>query len=99
MQSTGNRIYALLVYVVVQALESNLITPLIQKRAVSVPPALLVGGQLLLGSLFGFWGVLWATPLIVTAMVVIQKLYLEDVLHDGEDALESPGGQAATTPG
>ncbi len=82
-QGPKTALYALLVYVVVQALEGNLITPLIQKRAVSVPPALLVSGQLVLGSLFGFWGVLWATPLIVTAIVVIQKLYIEDVLQDG----------------
>ncbi len=75
-------LYALIVYVVAQALEGNLITPLIQKRTVAVPPALLISGQLLLGSLFGIWGVLWATPLIVVAMVVVQTLYLEDILHE-----------------
>jgi predicted PurR-regulated permease PerM len=82
VQSPRLAFYALIVYVVVELLESDLITPLIQRRAVSVPPALLITGQLLFGSLFGFWGVLWATPLIVVLMVVVQKLYIEGVLHE-----------------
>ena len=82
VQSPTKAAWALGVYIVVQLLESNVITPVIQRRAVQVPPTLLIGGQLLLGSLFGFWGVLWATPLIVVVMVIVQHLYLKDVLHD-----------------
>jgi predicted PurR-regulated permease PerM len=86
VQGPTTALYALIVYVAVQLLESNLVTPLIERRAVSVPPALLVGGQLLFGSLYGFWGVLWATPLIVVVMVLVQHLYIEDVLHESAAA-------------
>jgi predicted PurR-regulated permease PerM len=81
VQGPMTALYALIVYVVVQALEGNLITPVIQKKAVAVPPALLISGQLLLGSLFGAWGLLWATPLIVVTMVIVKMLYLDLTEH------------------
>jgi predicted PurR-regulated permease PerM len=72
--------YALGVYSGVQFLEGNFITPLIQKQTVSLPPAVLLTAQLLMGVLFGFLGVLLATPLAVTAIVLIQMLYVQDLL-------------------
>ncbi|MGD8590575.1 MAG: AI-2E family transporter, partial [Chromatiales bacterium] len=70
----------LLVYTSVQFLEGNFITPLIQKRAIALPPAMLLTAQLLMGVLFGFFGVLLATPLAVTVIVVVQLLYVQDLL-------------------
>lgn len=71
-----------LVYVGVQLLESNAITPLIQQRAVSLPPALLVVVQLLGGLLAGLLGVLVATPLTVAIIILVQTVYVEGVLDD-----------------
>lgn len=71
-----------LVYLGVQLLESNLITPLIQERAVSLPPALLVIVQLLGGIVAGLLGVLVATPLTVAIIILVQKVYVEGVLGD-----------------
>jgi predicted PurR-regulated permease PerM len=59
-----------------------LITPLIQKRAVSIPPVLLISAQLLMGTAAGVLGVLVATPFTVMVVVLIQMLYVEDVLGD-----------------
>lgn len=72
----------LLVYLIVQTLESYLLTPLIQKKAVSIPPALLISVQVFLGVLIGSIGVMLATPLAVSVIVLIQLLYLEDVLGE-----------------
>jgi len=55
-------------YVVVQFVESYLITPIVQKRAVSITPALLLGVQIIFGSLFGIMGLLLAGP--ITAIAV-----------------------------
>jgi predicted PurR-regulated permease PerM len=71
---------ALGVYVGVQLVESNLITPMVQKYAVSVPPALLLTLQLVLGVLFGVMGLIVATPLMVAGIVAIQMLYVQDKL-------------------
>jgi predicted PurR-regulated permease PerM len=81
-QDFTTALYALGVYLLVELLESNLITPLIEHRVVSVAPALLIVGQLIFGTLFGFWGVVWATPLLVVVLVLVRMLYLEDVLHE-----------------
>jgi predicted PurR-regulated permease PerM len=70
-------LYVILLYVGVQAVETNLITPMVQLRAVSLPPALTIAAQLLLGSLAGIVGLLVAAPLCATALVVVQVLWVE----------------------
>lgn len=49
--------------------ESTLLTPLIQQRAIAMPPAILITVQLVGGILIGPLGVLLAAPLVVCAMV------------------------------
>jgi predicted PurR-regulated permease PerM len=79
----------LAIYAGVQALEGNLITPLIQLRAVSLPPAVLLGAQLAMGVLFGLLGVLLSTPFTVAIIVCVQRLYVQDVLGDEVPVLGS----------
>lgn len=81
-ESPTKVLYVFAIYGAVQLLESNLITPLIQKRAVSIPPAVLISAQAIMGILAGAIGVLMATPLAVTLIVLIQMLYLADTLGD-----------------
>jgi len=69
-------------YLAVQGFESYVLTPLVEKRAVSLPPALTVTAQVLLGLLAGGLGLVLAAPLTATVMVLVQRLYVEDVLHD-----------------
>jgi predicted PurR-regulated permease PerM len=80
-------IYVFALYGAVQLLESYLITPLIQERAVSIPPAVLIAAQVIMGVLAGAAGVLMATPLAVVLIVLVQMLYLEDVLGDSVSTL------------
>jgi len=63
-------------YIVIQVLESNAITPLVQQKLVSVPPALIIITQLIVGSFSGFWGILLATPLLLIVMVLVQEIYI-----------------------
>lgn len=69
-------------YGLVQFLESYVITPLIQKKAVSLPPAVLISAQVLGGVLFGALGVVLAAPLAVVLIVAVQMLYVQDVLGE-----------------
>ncbi|MGD8430731.1 MAG: AI-2E family transporter [Ectothiorhodospiraceae bacterium] len=71
-----------IVYAAVQFLEGNLITPVAQERAVSLPPAVLLIAQLAMGILFGLMGVLLATPTVVVVIATIQMLYVRDTLGD-----------------
>ena len=70
-------------YVALQTLESYLLTPLIQERAVDLPPAVVIGAQVLMGLLFGLLGVILATPIAAAASVMIKRLYVEDLLEAG----------------
>jgi predicted PurR-regulated permease PerM len=69
-------------YLVLQNLEGNVLTPLIQQRAIHLPPALLISMQVLLSVLFGVAGLILAAPLAVVGMVAVNLLYIEDVLGD-----------------
>jgi predicted PurR-regulated permease PerM len=64
-------------YILVQVLESNVITPQIQKKLINIPPALIIIAQLLMGVLTGGWGLLLATPLMLIVMLLVQELYIK----------------------
>lgn len=78
-------LYALIVYGLIQSLEGYVITPLVQRRSVALPPAVTIAAQVLFGVLVGMLGVALATPLAAAAMVAIRMLYLEDVLGEPAD--------------
>ena len=74
-------------YMGVQALESYIITPLVQQEKVSLPPVLVISTQLLFGVLFGILGLMLASPIAAVAMTVIRHVYVEDYLeHESPDS-------------
>jgi predicted PurR-regulated permease PerM len=81
-QSFDSALYVVLLYTGIQILESYLITPVIQQKTVSLPPALIITSQLLMATLTGGLGLALATPLTATLIVLIRMLYVEDILND-----------------
>jgi predicted PurR-regulated permease PerM len=75
-------LYTGLLYVGVQMVESYLLTPLIERQAVLLPPALTIILQVLMGILFGGLGLLLASPIVASGMVLVKMLYLEDFLGE-----------------
>jgi predicted PurR-regulated permease PerM len=67
----------LALYLLVQAVESNVITPLVDRQSVKLPPALLLSAQIIMGLIAGVLGLILAAPLTVLAMVVIKRLYVD----------------------
>ena len=65
-------------YLLVQFLEGNILTPLIQRHAIDIPPATLFAAQIFLGFLFGLWGLALALPLIAIVNVVLKHLHPAD---------------------
>ncbi len=78
---TSQVLYVFFLYMGVQSLEGYVLTPLLDKKFVSLPPALLLFGQVLLGVLVGLAGVLFASPLIAVLLVIVQELYIKDRLE------------------
>ncbi len=70
------------VFVAVQTLESYAITPVLQKRQVSLPPALVLAVQLMMGVLFGLIGLVLATPIAAVAMTLLNEVYIRDYLEE-----------------
>jgi predicted PurR-regulated permease PerM len=68
-------------FISVQLLEGNVIAPWIQKRTISLPPALTILSQTVLGTLFGLIGLIVATPLIAVLLVATRMVYVEGFLE------------------
>lgn len=81
-ESPATALYVLLLYLLIQGIESYIVTPLIQQKAVSMPPVLTLTSLVIFGSTLGFLGLLLATPLTAAAMVLVKMLYIEDVLGE-----------------
>lgn len=75
-------LWTALLYLAIQQVESNLITPIVQREAVRVPPALFMLSVVAMGALFGVLGVVLAGPLTVVAFVLTRTLYVEDTLGE-----------------
>lgn len=71
-------------YALLQLIESNIITPLVQQHQTAIPPALLISFQVIMGTLTGFLGVMVATPLLAAAKVLVQEVWIKDTLGDTE---------------
>jgi predicted PurR-regulated permease PerM len=69
---------AFALFVGVHALESYVLTPIIQRQALDIPPATLFGFQILLGVVFGIWGLALALPLMAIAKVMIDYFKAEE---------------------
>ncbi len=62
---------AFVLFLGVHALESYILTPILQRQALEIPPATLFAFQILLGVVFGIWGLALALPLMAIVKVVI----------------------------
>lgn len=85
--------YTVALFVCIQTAEGYLLTPLIAKKAVSLPPAITIAAQVLLGTLFGLTGVALATPLAALLAVLVSMLYVQDVLGDDVPTPSETGHQ------
>lgn len=70
---------AFILFLGVHALESYVLTPIIQRQALDIPPATLFAFQILLGVVFGIWGLALALPLMAIAKVMIDHFKAERV--------------------
>jgi predicted PurR-regulated permease PerM len=75
-------LYVLILYLAAQTLESVAVSPVLQQRLISLPPALILVGQLIIGSFTGLLGLTLATPIIAIITVLVKMLYVHDVLGD-----------------
>lgn len=85
-QNLSEVVSVLVAFLVIQQLESNLLVPYVQKRAVELPPVLALFSTVVFGLLFGVVGLIFAVPLLVMVMIAVQEIYVKDILGGGVTA-------------
>ncbi|MEB3321755.1 MAG: AI-2E family transporter [Synechococcaceae cyanobacterium] len=86
LDSPWKALAVLLLYILVQNLESYLITPSVMQHQVKLLPGLPLTAQLVFTVLFGPLGLLLALPLAVCLQVLLREVLIRDIL----DAWRSP---------
>jgi predicted PurR-regulated permease PerM len=79
-------VWAISLYVLIQLIEGYVLMPLIQKRAVDLPPVLTLASLMLMGALFGGLGIALATPLVAAIRVATLRLYVDRIEKSAQAA-------------
>lgn len=90
---TSDFIYLMLAYGIIQALDGNVLVPLLFSEAVNLHPVAIILAVLVFGGLWGFWGVFFAIPLatLVKAILYAWPIAVQKVAHAHEFSEESAG--------
>jgi predicted PurR-regulated permease PerM len=93
--SPTTALYVAILYFAIQQLESFVLTPLVMRKTVKLPPVLTILALFGFGFLFGPLGVVLATPITAVGLVLVKKLYVEDALgeHKADRIFEAPQAQ------
>ncbi|PLK27835.1 AI-2E family transporter [Novosphingobium sp. TH158] len=66
-------IYCIIVYFVLHTIDGNLVAPYIARKTVDLAPALVLGAQLIMGTLFGLLGLVLADPLVAMIKILLER--------------------------
>lgn len=80
LDSPWKAVAVLIIYIVIQNLESYWLTPTIMAKQVSLLPAITLTAQIIFASFFGVLGLLMALPLTVVAKTWLEEVLFKDVL-------------------
>ena len=75
--STNTAIIVSLLYIISQTIVANIITPIIQKKMINLPPALTLVSQLIMGAVSGALGIVLAVPILAIIMIIVDELYVK----------------------
>jgi putative permease len=64
-------LYLMLAYTIIQAIDGNVIVPLLFSEAVNLHPVSIIVAVLVFGTLWGFWGVFFAIPLATLVKSIV----------------------------
>ncbi len=77
--SPGKALAVLVVYVLVQQIESNVIVPVVMARTTRLHPALIAIGVVVVGQLFGIVGLFVAVPIISAAVILTEEIWVREI--------------------
>lgn len=77
LEAPWKAIAVIVLYFVIQQLESNILTPLVMKKQVSLLPAVTLLSQVIFALFFGFLGLLLALPLTLTIQQWLNEFWIK----------------------
>jgi predicted PurR-regulated permease PerM len=86
--STNMAILVAIIYITSQTIVANIVTPLIQKKMINLPPALTLISQLIMGTVSGALGVILAVPLLAILIILVDELYVKKIAHNDSEEVE-----------
>ena len=100
LQQPQNVGWIIVVTYAISLIQSQVISPLLVAGRIHLPPILVLLGQIIAALFFGFLGVLLAVPLAAILMVLVEEIYVKDVLGDRmeEDATTAENPQQVQPP-
>ena len=75
--SPGKALLTLVVYTVVQQLESNVTIPVVMAQRTRMHPALIAIGVVVVGQLFGFVGLFVAVPILALIVICVEEFWVK----------------------
>lgn len=75
--STKMAVLVALIYIAAQTIVASIVTPLLQKKIINMPPALTLISQLIMGALSGVMGIILAVPLLSIVIILVDELYIK----------------------
>jgi predicted PurR-regulated permease PerM len=89
LDSPFKSIVVLILYILIQQVETNLLTPYVMAQQVSLLPAVTLMAQVFFATFFGFLGLLLALPLTVVGQVWLKEVIVKDILDQWQQHHEN----------
>lgn len=77
-------VWTIAAYLAIHIFEGYVVAPLIQRRFVTIPPAVILTGIVAIDLLFGTIGIILAAPITVAIYIAIKSAYVDDPLCEEE---------------
>lgn len=87
-EGTDKFLIVLGIVLTIQFLEGNVLQPLVQRKAIELPPVVMLTSMAVLGAAFGLLGLFVAAPLVACMLVLVEEWYLKRVLKTQDRLLE-----------
>jgi predicted PurR-regulated permease PerM len=95
--SPGKALITLVVYVLVQQLESNVTIPVVMAQRTRMHPAMIAIGVVVVGQLFGFVGLFVAVPILSLLVISVEEFWVKPIeeaeVERRREAIELPSGE------
>jgi predicted PurR-regulated permease PerM len=81
-KSPETALWTLLAYLIIHQVEGQIISPLIQRHMVAIPPAVMLLGIVAITYLFGTVAIIFAAPIAVVIFAAVNLIYVRDALGE-----------------